>query len=537
MSVVNMFGFEQLPIRPVFSAAHMAAEGYPLLNVQLAGNSYSNVYTVNRNGTTRLRLQWLFAQSSGGGYPRGAVVFNRTGRELFGNPSVVTKGVLGFRIYIDAMLVQYKAAWSQAYFVLVDGTPLATDQLQNLSEGEHFIETEFDYANKVINTYINSTKVGSTPLSGLTLDSSIRLGAFANGAGNNPTIFVGDVSDIYLTYDNQNGEPSGRLGPVRVRPLEVDEATLPSTWTVSDPDAISTYDYPVYGGAEIFKGHRLLPPTTSELPIPGVLEVIPSSPGATMTNIFGVGSYASFAGIVVGTPVTITAKFARPKKVSAYALQSFAATWGFFNDWILQASNDGTTWTDLDTRTGLGAYFNNSSNRMGAFKLTPAKIGWYTQYRIRATTWINHSSTPSMLTVSHFQLLGDLADVIENAKTDIIARPFDTGLVNSMDTPVIRTGTDESSAEFGFKVPSFGLGDIMAVQVGLSARRDSGGEEKLLVKTSLGDIDGAEKTIVLQPHTTNLDVIEHRTVSHRGQPWTRTDLDNLKVIIKSKTGA
>lgn len=539
MSIVNMFGFEHLPVRGNFNAAHALAEGYPLFNLQSTGYSYSSVATAVRNGTTRLRCNWAYAQSSAGGFARNVYLFNKPAREVFNFPTVTTKGVIGFRIYIDQGMVTYRGSWFSTYFFAAGSTPIALDKMQDLPEGEHFIETEFDFVNKVVDTYYNSTKVASTSVPDLTLDSLIRFGPSGTGAGNNPGITVGDISDIYMTYDNQDGGVVGRLGPVRVRPLEVDEATLPSSWGVLDPDSISTYDYPVYGAVETFKGHQLLPTKTSELPIPGVLDVIPSQASAisSLIALFGVGSYASFGSIVVGTPITILVKFARPKKVSAYALQSFAQTWGFFDDWIMQGSNDGTTWTDLDTRTGLGTYFNNTNNRMAAFKITPAKIGWYTQYRLRVSKWINHSSTGATVTLSHFQVLGDLADAVENSKTDVIARPFDSGLVNSMDVPVLRTGTDESAAEFGFKVPSFGHGDIMAVQVGLSARRDSGGEEKLLVKTSLGDIDGAEKTIVLQPHTTNLDVIEHRTVNHRGQPWTRTDLDNLKVIIKSKTGA
>lgn len=537
MSVVNMFGFEQMAVRAGVNAAQMAADGYPLLNLQSSGQSYSNVATALRNGTTRLRLWWTYAISSNGAYGRNAVIFNRSGRELFNNPVVTTKGVIGFRFYIDNQFVQYKTAFSSMTFFYVAGAPVASDVITSLPEGEHFIEVEIDYVNKVVDTYINSTKVASDSIPSLTLDAIVRFGMMGAAAGNNPTIIMGDVSDIYFTYDNQDGGVSGRLGPVRVRPLEIDEATLPSTWSVADPDAVSTFDYPVYGGSEIFKGHQLIPPKHGELPVPGVVDYTSVPAATTLVNTLVPNySYASLSPVSVGTPIILLTKFNRPKKVSAYALQSFVAGWGFIDDWIFQGSNDGTTWTDLDTRTGLGTYFNNFSQRLGAFKLTPAKIGWYSQYRIRATKYINHGGTSSTITLFHFQVLGDLADVIENSKTDVPSRGFDAAMVQ-MDFPVVRTGTDGSAAEFGFKVPNYGLGDIMAVQVGLAGRRDSGSEEKLIVKTSLGDVDGVEKDIALPPHVSGIDMIEFRTQNHRGQPWSRIDLDNLKVVIKSKTGA
>lgn len=544
MAIIDMYGFEHMPVgRAMNNGTVFTQEGYPLFN---PSPTFSSWNTAVRNGTTRLRCTWNYAGGGGGSTGRNAYLLQRTARQIFKNPAVNKVGVIGMRIFIDDAFKSYQGSFASPYMLTIANQPVDTDMLKTLPAGEHFIEYVFDFATGWIEVYANGDRFSSIQIVGLVLEHSIYFGPVNYYQTSIPALVTVDVSDIYITYDTGDGSPSGRLGPVRVRPLDLAPVDIPDQWAFADDDIEAlTQPYALYPATTpvSFQGHALIPQRLTEFPLLNVVDLTTSQ--SITTNQLAImllpaSTYSPFQIASDNVPITMTAKFANRKKVSAYGLGSGPVNTGFFMDWTFEGSNDGTTWDALDSRTGMQPYFNTAGMRYAAFKLDPAKINWYTQYRLRVTKSVRAPSDGRSVNISHFQLIGDPADARENCKNDVIDRPFEVsaGYLNyGKDFPVLRTSTDGAEGKFGFNVPEFGPGDIMAVQVGLSGRRDQASEEHLIVKTVSAAGESAPANIALDPHGGNHAIIQHMTKNHAGEKWSKADLESLKVVVKSKSGA
>jgi hypothetical protein len=88
------------------------------------------------------------------------------------------------------------------------------------------------------------------------------------------------------------------------------------------------------------------------------------------------------------------------RKATMYTITSGNVA-GDAKDWTLQGSNDGTTWTDLDTRSGQAFTW-----RLYTRPFTIAHPGWYSQYRLNITANSGEATT----TIAELELLSAAAD-------------------------------------------------------------------------------------------------------------------------------
>ena len=88
------------------------------------------------------------------------------------------------------------------------------------------------------------------------------------------------------------------------------------------------------------------------------------------------------------------------RKATMYTITSGNVA-GDAKDWTLQGSNDGSTWTDLDTRSGQAFTW-----RLYTRPFTIAHPGWYSQYRLNITANSGEATT----TLAELELLSAAAD-------------------------------------------------------------------------------------------------------------------------------
>jgi predicted alpha-1,2-mannosidase len=96
---------------------------------------------------------------------------------------------------------------------------------------------------------------------------------------------------------------------------------------------------------------------------------------------------------------TIQYKFGTPQKVSFYTLTSGKnATDAYPTDWILNGSNDGSTWTQLDKRSGQAFKWQQQTR---PFRIPAASVAAYTYYQLV----VSQSSGGGMTTLAEMELL------------------------------------------------------------------------------------------------------------------------------------
>lgn len=95
---------------------------------------------------------------------------------------------------------------------------------------------------------------------------------------------------------------------------------------------------------------------------------VPSS-GWTPTITFGSGDL----------PAWLQYKFAAAQTIVGYSIRNLSSATGYFSDWTFQGSNDGSTWTDLDSQAT--QYFGAGQTKQYAFSNSTA----YLYYRVYFT--------------------------------------------------------------------------------------------------------------------------------------------------------
>jgi hypothetical protein len=138
--------------------------------------------------------------------------------------------------------------------------------------------------------------------------------------------------------------------------------------------------------------------------------------------------------------------------------------------------------------------------------------------------------------MQHFQLLGDPADVrINTDSTSLVNMSYNHNMADTA-APVLRTSISESEAAFRFATPVVGSADIKMVQLRLTGKRDPGTEERLIVRSEVGDVQGPEQNLRMDTDFRMGPILENLAVSHTGDAWTADTVGQLKLIVKSKTG-
>lgn len=537
MTVVNMMGTDHLPLgRTWTKQEQIDYEGLDLMDK--IGLTAAYFTAIEANGRTWLAAWHTTAGPYGNLAQRSAQIISaKPLREVFGNPEVVTKGTLAFRLYIDAAAAaRWASAASNNNCALFVGSTIADGQiLTALPVGEHFLEFTFDFVNKQVRSYLNGTLFNTSSNSGLTLDTTISLGLHAYHAQTSSLTMVGGMNDFYITYDNQDGSVSGRLGSVKVLPMPFDQVDMPASWGFEeDPAQFYTYNL-VEGGT--WDAHQIIPKTTTELAVKGQFthsSVPVVSAGNLQTILTESGQYMYWTGVSDTMQIIITTSFERAKKVSGYALMSYIAGYGIFNNWKFQASNDGTNWVDLDTRSNQQSTLGAASYVQLAYKIPADKVGLYKHYRLNVTGQANQGS--SRCSLRHYQLLGEVADVKANTMPDALTRPANNA-GGDMDFPVIRADLNSSDAIISFKTPDTGTSDILAVRVSAIHRREQGVNEVLTYRQRVGSTDGAPREVTLKAHAERLARVATYRQSPDNTDWTKEKLADFRLVVNSKRGA
>jgi hypothetical protein len=512
----------------------MKVEGFDQLDLI---SSTTNWLTTRINGRTWLTAQQTFYSNISSNITRTFWLFQRSLNELFGTPSVMTKGVIGVRMFVEQGFIDRGAV----ALLYIGGIPVDGILPTKLTAGEHYVEYEIDLVTFTVRTYLNATLVNTYQFAGaVAMASVVQLGITFVNQQNLPTVSMLSFNDFYTTYDNQDGEVSGRLGPVKVLPLITDKSTRPANWSYSDADALYSYfDYDQDATGGLYSGHCLIPRYTTEIEVAGQFkwDSVPLSASPLSYQRFNPPAQIgdSWAAATAATAIRVNVTFERAKKAAAYALYGYSSGYGAFDDWTFEGSNDGQAWTVLDTRVGCAAKI-QSGTKAYAFKIDPAKVGSYRYFRWNVSKVLVAPSQAGRVYMGHFQVLGDPADAALNGLYDGLTRS-PNGSQTDLDYPVVRTGIDGSEASFGFKVPELGTSQVLAVRMGLTARRDQASSEHIRAKLKVGETATAERVFELKPHAERQDMFPIALKAPDGTAWTKASLESLQVVIKSKSGA
>lgn len=531
MSVINMLCFDGMPSRANVTQGQLDAEGLTMLNLYPANSSFG----IGTNKDRQALAVWFNYYSSESYYDvnRTANIINgKTIRSFVGNQPTLTRAVFGVRVEITVNGAAMFAGGSQRYMAFFDGINMDIEILKQLPAGDHFMEFEIDYENKLLNSYLNGALHKSTPYNAMSLDSSFSLGITGVHSRSATTTIVAYLNDVYLTYDLKNGERAGVLGPVRVRNLLVEETDLPPTWLSAD-DTVATY-VPFDGGS--WTAHGLLPRVVTELDYTGqwLHEVTPAAPaGHLIASLLADDTQRCYVSNVNNTtPITFTTTFPSPKKVAGYIFQGYNIS-PTADEWKFQGSHDGTTWVDLDTRVGMSAWYTSVPYRKGVFKIPVQLRQAFTRYRLAITKSV---AANARIEFCHYNLLGEMEDMAFNSAIPALYRPGNTAL-SDLDFPVVRPSIDETEGSFGFKIPTLGPSDVLAVKVGLAMRKEQGSSEKLQAKIQVGANATAKVDYDLKAHTQNMVPLGLWNTAPDGSIWTQEGLEALRVVMNTKRGA
>ena len=537
MSIVHMYGFDHLPDRRGITSAQLTADGFETLNAQwhtsfmrsdiaiIDDRKWLSISGVYVQGSSQIRRVLHLLNQSGG-----------SARDIFKNPASVTKGVIGTRVRTATPTGHFLTASYVGGILIVDSVRYFDKVFQGLTGGEHYIEIEFDFVEKTIAFYLNGGLNETVEVATLTLDSIVQFGpswtAYWSASYENAIY----LTDIYVTYDNQDGEISGRLGPVVVKPLFVDSVSEPESWAFEDPENILTYNLNEGG---TWEARTLIPRDLTELNVPGSTRL--SCPSATnLTSLNNIvqkldnSTTAQFAVTGTNVDVILTVDFINPRKVSGYALTFYDYLGYVVNNWEVQGKvSSDSEWVTLDSKLKVPILVSYGWSQY-AYKLPEDKVGIYKHVRMRIFDHIFKGNGPTIL--SHFQLLGEPEDSLPGDSVNTISRTTNTR-IDDLDFPVVKTDIVGGEATYGFKVPDVGPSDILAVDIGITARREQASSEHIVAKYQIDEEALDPVTVELLPHCTQPTYLGllHKAVD--GEAWTQDSLEKLRVIIKSKKGA
>lgn len=526
MAIINMFGFDQMPEIANITPDRMALEGFDEIAIT-AGTGY-RLSTVVRDGRMRLQGAIVRASSSSSRIARQwTLTAGPTLSAWFGSPSKLTKGWIGLRVHVNDK-------WSEVdtlYMYMLNGgwSGNSGSIVPSLVPGEHYIEFGFDFKNSAIEVWINGERK-FVHQEILTLASSFSIGQYSAGPMSANSAVI-DYSDIYVLYDTEDDTPCDRLGPVQVKWLPVQKATVPGDW---DYLADDLYRHVSDGVTREY--HSLIPTYLESDLKPGVKlsQDLSAAELRPIVNPAG-SSYITRSGTNVDDTVTVQVEFDSPKRASGYVLMGHSSpNYGFMEDWTFEASHNGLEWTVLDTKRDQ-ASTHNTLNAI-VHDIPVASREFYTHYRILSTRQGPGSTDSKTVRIYHFQLLGTLEDRRLNISAEEQANlPYNA---NALDTavPVFRTSVSESEAAFQFEAPVVGSAEIKMVQLRLAGKRDPGTEERLVTRSEVGGIASEDKDLRMDTDFRFGPILENLHTDHLNKTWVADTVGQLKLIVKSKTG-
>lgn len=523
MAITHMYGFDQLDVGPNSNIGDTAWRNL------LANEGFALKSTCDGSGsvwvTPLLGRNWFYSQVGGGAAGGSSIVYN-TVADWFG-AGVKKKGWIGFRFY--------QAAITSDGFVAV-ATLGGTNILGSyeLQVGTCYVEFEIDFEAKTVRRFIDGVQLGNPITVNIADTNNINLGfqclrAYTAGG-------AGFITDIYAVNDTQDDTPCQRLGSVRVLPIEVDAVTMPNDWTEIERDN---------GNSMLIDGvlHKRPYLSTPLMPDRGQ-EISAFGPsglrnGAATYNWYTPVSQITFYNynISPSTPNGFTMKLPKPTKITAYTVRRTSDANVFYADaWTLQGSQNGTNWTTLDTRSGVGPTLQANKNAFIPFKVPTVNQAEYLYYRISVTARLSEGAA------QYFEFGGwqlfvpateDLATPVEILNAKFAYNASD----NTAVTGVLKTSIDETQAVISHKRPAVTTEKILKVQLRMTAVREGGSEVRLITNHRQGGAVSPDLTTTLNAAYRYGVVVLDAHKAADGTAWTADKIDQIELLVKSKSGA
>jgi hypothetical protein len=511
-----MFGFDQMEPTPTTNLGvaalnnALAAEGFPLVGVQYTSNQF--IFAAYKGRT------WLQCGSAYSSQTQCIARFGMTLLEWFGPNPDKKKCYIGFRMY-SPLNISDGGSFSTFGNSPIFPFPAVT--------GEAYYELCYDPVTGTMQRWIDGIPLADLSTGILGDSTQIYLGLFFGGAYIN--VWTAWFTDIYSIIDTGDDTPCTRLGSVRVTPLATDSVSLPADWGTIQPDYGS-----VTVGADTYRRSY---PSFSQAPYSGFNYTCNLSPrtGAILYHIYSPTSPVEFNinNPTVGNPVIFTMKFNRPTKVGLLQWRR-TNTAGYFypTGYTIEGSNDNAQWTVLGTYSSVASAHGNVVNSV----VPEGTRGSYLYYRVVFTAGTSYGAA-NYFTICGVQFFSAPDEVIRTP-TEILDNDYAYDNVgNDQNGGVVRTGVLESEAVVGIKKPVLNGETILKVQLRVSALRDGGSENRLIVNTRQGATTLPDYTYQLNAAIRQGVVVFDAHKAPDGTPWTPDTVNALELVLKSKTGA
>lgn len=517
MAITQMYGFDNMEagtinIGSTRMNAALANEGYGLIaDVQGA----SSLYFAMRNGRP-----WLYTQTAS----NSIVGYSRIYQSLaawFG-PGVKKKAWLGFRVY-------QPAAYADSYSIvqLHGGALLWPSQVP---VGESYVEFEFNWETATIRRWVDGVEIAPAQFLYPTDDRNLVIGQAQTN--NYQSGGIDYFTDIYAMVETQDDTPNGRLGAVRVRPLDLDELVVPADWELVQP----VYGSLVIGGktfnranpdfsATPYRNHDY---TCNRTPSAGLVLYHQYSPTSSV--------YFNTPILSASTTVAFTMKFPKPVKLGAYQMRRNSEV-NFYTPqgWTVEGSNDGLAWTTLDTIAGYAGLV--AQGVVANFEIPAANRAEFQYCRVTFTSSRLVGTSGNDFRVAGLQFYLDPDAQLITPMELLDGDYWNDNNGSDQTGGVMRTGILETELVAGIKRPDVGTEKIAKVTLRVSALRDGGSENHLRTKVTQGATELPTVASTLDPTIRQGVVIYDAHKAPDGTAWTADSIDALKVRIKSRTGA
>lgn len=517
MAIVHMFGFDQMEPTPSANLGvgamniALANEGFPLVGVQYTTNQF--MFATYKGRT------WLQVGSAYSSQSQCVARFGMTLAEWFGPNPDKKKCYLGFRMYAPLTITDggsFASFGSSPIFPFPSVT------------GEAYYELCYDPVTGIMQRWVDGNPLADLSTGILSDSTQIYLGFFFGG--NYINVWTAWFTDIYSIIDTGDDTPCNRLGSVRVTPLAIDALSLPADWGTIQPDYGS-----VTVGADTY---RRAFPNFSQAPYSGfnyTCNLVPRGGVPVLYHIYSPTSAVEFNITTpsVGNPAIFTMKFNRPTKVGLLQWRRPNVAGYFYpTGYTIEGSNDNAQWTVLGTYSSVPSSHGNPVNSV----VPEVNRGSYLYYRAVFTVGAAYGAA-NYFTICGLQFF-NAPDEVTRTPNEILDNDYTYDNVgNDQSGGVVRTGVLESEAVVGIKKPVLNGETILKVQLRVSALRDGGSENRLIVNTRQGATTLPDYTYQLNAAIRQGVVVFDAHKALDGTPWTPDAVDALELVIKSKTGA
>ena len=285
-------------------------------------------------------------------------------------------------------------------------------------------------------------------------------------------VYIADLKVNGQAYNKLYISKSDLIGSGNTT-LDFTMSSTPTTWGTADdsvpPSLSSGTDLPSplnnYTYIGVTSAGSSLPVSSIPTAMTGAADMVAAAGGTPdkLANLFDRSSATSTS--FTGNTADVVYYFAQPKNVTLYTMTTGTTATNNPRDWTFQASNDGTTWVTLDTRTNesfvIPPAVSASAQYTRPFAIN--NTSRYNYYRLSVTA----ASGAAPLRISEFELMGP-SDNVVSAKASLyslIQQAQSVDPLNFGSTAYDQLQTDLSAAKAVYYDQS---ADLNAVQQAIS---------------------------------------------------------------------